>query len=544
MKNITDQKTNWIAWITGFCLLTAGTLSFLYWSGKKQVWFCDEIYTYESANGFEQDLPSAQTDEWMTGKDVEAFLAADYDELSLNDITVRLYNDHVPLYFWLFRAVSLFFFKGSGTIWIGLSINLFFYLIFLAVGYLIFLRLTKSPLLSGSALFLTCIVNRLMIEQVTILRMYMMLLLAEALLLIGGLQILRDVDKNKISPGAFLYLFAVSVIGFLTHYDFWIFYAAQAALFCLWLLWQTFQKRDHKFWTSKGFLSVCLWIVSFIASLLMTIRLFRYCRWNLNKGKGQMALQSLFDFSEEKMKQIAWGYEHLSISLFGGRLPPAAGLLIIFSCIIGGGILLFRQKEYQKLAGLFLTVLTTQLYQLIVCFTMPAGSEERYLWGPFTLTVLCMAFGAILLLQICLLKNSRTRRWFCLSLSCILFFCILAVEISVIDGGKGVAYLFQEAKDINALQANRKLPWIVYGSEEDVYSYYDWIMPEDICFLTKNNTVEDAGALQKLPKEHFLLYIDESYLPDALSFFEQTLKRGLTAEYLTRSTNFSVYLVE
>ena len=37
-------------------LLVLGTVSFLFWGGKKQVWFCDEIYTYESANGFEQEL--------------------------------------------------------------------------------------------------------------------------------------------------------------------------------------------------------------------------------------------------------------------------------------------------------------------------------------------------------------------------------------------------------------------------------------------------------------------------------------------------------
>lgn len=49
----------------------------------------------------------------MTGEDVEAFFAADWDRLSLNDITIRLYNDHVPLYFWLFRMISLFSSKGA-----------------------------------------------------------------------------------------------------------------------------------------------------------------------------------------------------------------------------------------------------------------------------------------------------------------------------------------------------------------------------------------------------------------------------------------------
>ena len=38
----------------GMALLIVGIINFLYWGNKKEVWFCDEIYTYESANGFEQ----------------------------------------------------------------------------------------------------------------------------------------------------------------------------------------------------------------------------------------------------------------------------------------------------------------------------------------------------------------------------------------------------------------------------------------------------------------------------------------------------------
>ncbi|MDE5588478.1 MAG: hypothetical protein K2J60_04960, partial [Acetatifactor sp.] len=164
-------------------LLVIGTTFFFYWGNKKQIWFCDEIYTYESANGFEQDWPATYVDEWMTGADVEAFFAADWDRLALNEITVRLYNDHVPLYFWLFRTVSFLFFRGSGSIWIGLSINLFFYLFVLETIYFLFLRLVKNPVLSGAVAVMTFIVNRLAIEQAVTLRMYMMLLWAEMLLL-------------------------------------------------------------------------------------------------------------------------------------------------------------------------------------------------------------------------------------------------------------------------------------------------------------------------------------------------------------------------
>ena len=542
----TIGKINSKALIAGLLLLAAGSLSLLYWGMQKQVWFCDEIYTYESSNGFEQDWPAACTGQWMSGRDVEAFFAADGDTLSLNDITVRLYNDHVPLYFWLFRMVSFFFFKGSGTIWIGLSINLFFYLIFLVLGYRLFLRLTGRPFLSCLVMLLTCVVNRLIIEQITVLRMYMMLLLAQGMLLLAGFWILREVEKEKISPRVFVYLFGVSLFGFLTHYDYWIFYAAAASVFCLWLLIAAVRKKKKRFWSSSEFRYVLAWTVNFLLALLAAIWLFPYCRWNLNKGKGQTALLSLFDFSGEKWEKIIWGYRSLSAAMFGDTVPAAVGLLSVFGCIIGGIFLLYRRKEYKKSVGLCLSVLTAQLYQLVVCFTMPAGLEERYLWGEFVIMALCMAYGALLMMENCfaavhdMKKQLKVRRLTAVLLSVL----ILIGEISVIDGGRGVTYLFREEKDVNILRANSEIPWVVYGAAADVYSYYDWLIPEKICFLTENNMPEDGAAVKELQNEKFILYIYQDYLPAALTFFEQELGRELEAAYLTQSTNFTVYLVE
>ncbi len=554
-NNMSVKKVNIQILLTGLLLLAAGTLSLLYWGGKKEVWFCDEIYSYESANGFEQNWPMSYTGQWMTGDDVDAFFAADGDSLSLRDVSVRLYSDHVPLYFWLFRAVGFFYFKGSGTIWIGLSINLLFYLIFLDLGYLLFCRLTKHPLLSGMMMFLTCVVNRLMLEQATILRMYMMLLLAEGLLLLGGFWILREASKNRLSPAALLYLFFVSVAGFLTHYDFWIFYAAEASVFCLWLLILSFRKSGKKgksgksgkrFWSRIEFRYAAAWSACFAASLSVTIRLFPYCRWNLNRGKGQMALTSLFDFSGEKIRQIVWGYEHLSTSLFGTVLPVAVGLSLVFCCILGGWLLLYRSGEHRKAAGLALTVLTTQAYQLVVCFTMPAGAEERYLWGTYTIMMLCAAWSVFLLLRAGLSKieDKKIRKAAQWITALVLAFCIPAGQMSMIDGGKNIPYLFYEEKDVDLLEANRDIPWIVYTQAEDVYSCYDWRIPERICFLTPDCTDEDRAALKKLQSERFVLYVYEPQLPGALEFLERELGQTNEARYLTRSTNYTVYLVE
>lgn len=550
----TDKRKRIQAFWIGIILLAAGTLSFFYWGSKKQVWFCDEIYTYESANGFEQDWPASYVDEWMTGADVEAFFAADSEELSLNAITVRLYNDHVPLYFWLFRVVSFFLFRGSGTIWIGLGINLVFYLVFLGLAYGIFLRITERPLLSGAVIFLTCVVNRLMIEQATVLRMYMMLLLAELLLLLGALRILRESGGGRMRPGVFLYLFPVSVAGFLTHYHYWIFYAVTAVCFCGWLLIAAWRKQGRKFWAAREFRYAAAWAGNFAVSLLTTIFLFPYCRWNLNRGKGQTALYSLFDFSAEKGKQIQWGYERLSASLFGEGVPAAGGLLILFGCILGGAVILYRRKQKARFAGLVLVVLAAQAYQFFVCFTMPDAWEERYLWCVFTFMMLCAVWCGILLYD-CLAALVREKMYRkglqikgrkAAGRAAALFLTagIVWGELSVIDGGRGVAYLFHPEKDLALLQDNSSLPWIVYGPTVGVYSYYDWIIPDRICFLTRDRSAEDREAVKLLEEDRFVLYLYEDYLSEALAFFEEELGEEVRAQYLTRSTNLAVYLIE
>ena len=199
-----------------------------------------------------------------------------------------------------------------------------------------------------------------------------------------------------------------------------------------------------------------------------------------------------------------------------------------------------------------LTVLIAQGYQLAVCFTMPDAWEERYLWGTFTLMMLCMIWGGILLLQFGFSKidDDKIHRFVICATSVILSACIFTGELIIVDDGRGIAYLFQEEKDVEVLKAHADIPWIVYSSTIEVYStagvhsYYDWLIPKKICFLTTEDTTEDRWAIQELQGENrFILYLYEEYFPHALELFEQELGRKLESRYLFHSTNLSVYLI-
>lgn len=529
--------------IIGIILVLVSIFMFLYWSSKKEIWFCDEIYTFESAHGMEQDWPASTTAQWMKKAEIEAFFAADGDTLSLSSITNVLYNDHVPLYFWLFRIIAFFCFKGSATIWTGYTINLVCYVMFLIIGYLFFGRITKKPVVSGGIMLFVGVVNKVMIAQATMLRMYMMLVCWELILVILGLLILREANEKKLRPVTYISLCIFSILGFLTHYDYWVFYALTAAVFCSWLLIVALRGAKKNFWKTYEFKHVCIWCINFVVSLLCTIAIFPYCRWNLNRGKGQTALHSIFVFSQKKLDNIEWGLQRLSASVFGESLSPAVGIILILACVCGAIFLLYKKKDRKKAVGLILVMLTSLGYQFVICFTMPDLNEERYLWGGFTIIHMCFIWSGYLLLNAIPFKwkNKSIRRG--LLLICSLLWVM--VQAKVIDNGNGIPYLFHPDKDVTALEAHSDVPWIVYGPTVGVYSYYDWLIPEEICFLSLENTVEDAEAVSVLQeKDSFVLYIYEEYLPQAMTFFEEELGKELSSTFMTKSTNLTVYLIE
>lgn len=530
----------------GIALIIFAVLFFLFFAAKKEVWFCDEIYTFQSANGMEQSWPDTIKGKWISAEEMESFFAADSEDLSLKWISDSLYNDHVPLYFWIYRVVAFYLFKGSATLWTGFSINLLFYILFLGIAFKFLYDLTQKPVATAGIILVSSIVNKVMLAQTTILRMYMMLVLAEILLLIMGVKILQDKEQGKLRFTTFVGLFVFSIFGFLTHYDYWIFYAMTAAVFCAWLLIVALKKQKSKFFKTMEFRCVLAWVGNFVAALLSTILIFPYCRWNLNKGKGQMALHSVFVFSAKKVENILWGFERLSVSLFGEGLLWGIGILILLGAILGAIVLLKKRKEdFRALVIVFMTLIPIG-YQLIVCFTMPDLNEERYLWGAFTMIHICFVWSVYLLTEafISKLKVKKQQIVSGVTAAC-LTILLVGLQLISIDGGSGVPYLLHPQKDVEALEAHSEVPWMVYGPTGSVYSYYDWLIPEKICFLSEKNTPEEALALSELTDEGtFVLYCLPDYLEQACVFLEQELDKELESEWLTNSTQLSVYVIE
>lgn len=538
------MKKNYQEIIVGLVLIIMCTLTMAFWGNQKEVWFCDEIYTYESANGFEQEWPAENIDTWMSGEDVEKFFSADSGRFQFSEISNRLYCDHVPLYFWIFRAVSVLFFAGSGSIQIGMVINLAFYIVAAIIVYKMLIKVTDKPLAAGVITALAFIVNRLMLEQVTMLRMYIMLTCLEIALLACSYSIVKNAIKRKIKITDWIILFLSSLAGFLCHYDYWIFYAITAAVSCLFMLFFAVYRNKKKWNKDVLFYTIIIWIADFAISLFTTTLLFPYCKWNLKRGKGDTAINSIFVFSKEKLDHILWGLRRISQSFWGDGFPWIIGLILFALLTVSGLLILKRRGKKTEASFLLGTVLIALLYMFAVCFTLPDVEEERYLWGGLTVLTICTFFNGWLLLEEIsgLFKHDRDRTIFKTVGAISLISIVLVVQIIVIDSGNGIAYLKNPTKDHSLLEDNKDIPWIVYGSTVGVYSYYDWLIPKEICFISMDGTNEDIECVKRLTgEEKFLVYVYEDFEPEAREFFENCLSQKIASSYLTRSTNLSVY---
>lgn len=592
---------------------------FFFWAEKKEVWFCDEVYTYESSNGIEGAWPHTNINQWMSGNDVGSFLSADRPDFLFSNISSSLYDDHVPLFFWIFRILSVLFFQGRVSIWNGLTINFVCYLGFVLLLYKSLRRLFREqgPGFALVGTLICGIANCLILEQATMLRMYMMMLLEEALLLLFAQHLLLAYDQTQYRSldvisrdepdgtpekasngtihksscenvkmlGIYVGIFLVGLAGFLTHFHFWVFYAATASVFCLYLLIAGVKNKK----LAISVKTVAVWVLAFLLSIGGTIGLFRYCIWNLNRDKGKTALGQVVKFSGEKLQKLRWGFTSLSQVLFGERLPELVGVLFLFGVIAVGAFLLYKiekdkkEKElavqntqdfqqmknsedqrktryaYRKTRALLLMLGTALLYQCVVCFTLPAGWEVRYLWGSHTILLFCFTWCLLVIVESLWKKCNRARKWM---LVAVCFFLLSSLPMAI-DGGNGITYLRDSEKNIDVLRTYREYPWVVADFEPGfgTFSYFDFLMPGKICFMTSQGLDGEEKIIEDLAQEgRFILYCLPDRIEELEDFLEESM-RAMTTDLsmgqgekisvkdirsmpVTKSTYLTVYLVE
>lgn len=209
-----------------FCIIwTVLLLNILYWGGRKEGYYIDELWSYGLANSYYEPFLQEQEgymDQWhepefylnyLTVNSGEAFSYASVYDNQVNDV-------HPPLYYMLLHTVCSLF-KGGFTKWYGLMVNSLFF------GGTVWLLYMISGLMLGRDNYARLIppviygISGGGIAAALYIRMYMMLIFWGLLYIYLTFLLMEKENKRKV--GALVWLMVTSVAGSLTQYYFLVF---------------------------------------------------------------------------------------------------------------------------------------------------------------------------------------------------------------------------------------------------------------------------------------------------------------------------------
>ena len=373
MKRILNGLTFFMvfAMTLGVCLL---------FGMRKTGMFIDEIYSYGLSNShyapYLSDLKGGTvTDQLFTPEDAESYLTVDPGERF--DFASVYYNQtrdvHPPLYYWIFNAVSSLF-PGSCSKWIGVGINIFFYLLtlFLLCRLVLLLFGSVDNAAATAALYGVSVLG---LSTVMMIRMYVLLTFFTVLLALMGARLLRGKTGTWYWPALTLAVFA----GMFTQYYF-VFYAFFLCLFLdIYLLCRKDYRRFLLF-SASALLGVGLLFAAFPAA-----------RSQLFVGNGQVVggssvTEALLDTS--KYREHLDAFWQAKIKLKGVSLVFYAGLVLLL-LLCGKAAKAVREKKI-RFDSLLIIAPAVPAF-LLVAILSPV-QEHRYLFNLVPLFVLGVGF--------------------------------------------------------------------------------------------------------------------------------------------------------
>ena len=398
-KTGTRKKENRIYLFLFLLVWCIQMLTAVYFCCQKQGFHEDEYYTYYStARTYGLMIEDGA---WM---DREAY----FDEFVVLEgegfqyglvRLVQSWDVHPPVYYWLFHTVCSFF-PGQFSKWFGLGINLAVF------GLSMFLLRCLSLKVTGHNEKLSLFVcffygfTPAAMSSVVFIRMYALLTVFVYLCAILHVSVIendrilvkqqfegeceegQDSQTGKLSFGKFLLpLMAVTYLGFLTQYYYFIFWFFMAFAFCVYLLW-----RDRNLWN-------CIrYGISQAIAFVLAYLTYPSCLGQMFRGqRGAQATSNFFDFSNT-LTRISFFWELLDEYVFGKTLLLLLVLLIIAA--VFAGFTVRKRKKYNAAYGLLFFAVTGYFLAVSKTALLLGNTSVRYQTPIYGIVVLLL-FGAI-----------------------------------------------------------------------------------------------------------------------------------------------------
>lgn len=219
--------------LTVFITLAIVLGVFLYWSQYKVVWFCDEIYSYFTANSAYSVGPRIEYGKWYDSQFVIDDMTPECGKFFKRTIHNAYTNVHPPIYYLTLHVMSLFM-RPSISKWVGLSVNLICLIGICILLYALLLMITRKKVISSMITIAVCILPSMITNQMLI-RMYCMMTAWAMLYIFLAYILIQDINK-KAKYALYILIACVTTCGFLTQYYFStlaVGFTAAYAIYCI-----------------------------------------------------------------------------------------------------------------------------------------------------------------------------------------------------------------------------------------------------------------------------------------------------------------------
>lgn len=311
-----------------------------YFCTQKQGFHEDEFYTYYSTsrtNGF-----YVEDGKWMDRETYyKEFVVLPGERFQYGLVKqVQSWDVHPPMYYWVFHtAASLV--PGVFSKWIGLSVNLIFH------GINLVLLTYLSYVTCGRNVKTACLatvffgLSPASMSGVVFIRMYEMLTVFVLLCAVLHVRAVQRLEggagrENRLPFFAFLLpMAAVTYVGFLTQYYYFIFLFYMGAAFCVYLVWRERNLRNFlRYGISQG--------LAFALAYLT----YPVCLGQMFRGqRGAQATENFFDLSNTLVR-FRFFFDLLDEYVFGNMLSVFLLLIIVMALT-----LYFRRHRKRRQEG-------------------------------------------------------------------------------------------------------------------------------------------------------------------------------------------------
>lgn len=465
---------------------------FCFWSRYKVIWFCDEIYSYFTANSGQGVGERITYKTWYDSQFVVDDMTAECGRFFSRTINNVMADDHPPIYFLTMHAMSLLM-RGSISKWVGLTINLLCVIGISILAYLLIYLITQKKLVAMLSAVALGVVPSFLTNAMLI-RMYcMMTAWAVLYVFLSYLIIYRQMGR-KAKIAAYLALSVTTACGFLTQYYFAIFAVGFTLVYSVYCL------------IKKQWKDMINYILSMVLAVVIATVLWNFWLVQIfNRYCGEEVMSQAGDFSKIG-QDLAVGLTYIPKLIFYKWY--IVGIVVSLLSI---SFLIYKKDKLvptilQLLGGSF-------FYSIVVAHVTPEYYlDYRYFYMATVVVYIALLITYIRTVSYVPVPAVKEYGTYAVLVFLMVFHCTTSFTDGMSMGYIDMSGEYNRKREV--LKSYSELPWVYYGYESwsMMENYYDFALGSRFIVYNDQNDFESG----KCPGEgeDFIFMINNLSYPE------------------------------